>query len=137
MKKQFFGIPIVICGLLIAFGPQFIFKVCDSSCCCSDIPQCHWAAQAEIGIGMLIAALGLGLVIFNDSKTQLGLFIGVFLSGIIAIGFPHALIGGCEMKNMACHKIAFPAITIISIVLVVFTAIVVIYNEFKKNKETA
>jgi len=134
MKKSIIsGAIITVLGLLIAFGPQFLFKVCSTGCgCCGDIPTCHWSARAEIGIGMLIAALGLCFIVLNDSKTQLGLMIGVFLSSIIALAIPHLLIGGCEMKNMACHRVAFPAITVIGAVLLAGSAFYTILTEFKK-----
>jgi len=134
MKKVIIsGGIITVLGLLIALGPQFLFKVCSMSCgCCGDIPTCHWTARAEIGIGMLIAALGLCFIVLNDPKTQLGLMIGIFLSGIVALAIPHALIGGCEMKTMACHRVAFPAITVISAVLLIGSAVYTVLTEFKK-----
>jgi len=135
MKKVIIsGGIITVLGLFIAFGPQFLFKVCSTSCsCCGDIPTCQWTARAEIGIGMLIAALGLCFIVLNDSKTQLGLMIGVFLSGIVALAIPHALIGGCEMKTMACHRVAFPAITVICAVLLIGSAVYTILTEFRKS----
>jgi hypothetical protein len=139
MKKSIIsGAIITALGLLIAFGPQFLFKVCSTSCdCCGDIPTCHWSARAEIGIGMLIAALGLCFIVLNDSKTQLGLIIGVFLSSIIALAIPHALIGGCEMRDMACHRVAFPAITVIGAVLLAGSAVYTILTEVRKTPVAA
>jgi hypothetical protein len=135
MKKSIIsGAIISVLGLLIALGPQFLFRVCSTSCsCCGDIPTCHWTAQAEIGLGLLIAALGLCFIVFNDSKTQFGLSIGVFFSGIIALFIPHGLIGGCEEKSMACHRVAFPAITVLCAVLIIGTALYVYFTEIKKS----
>jgi len=120
---------IIALGLLIALGPQFLFKVClhegDS------FPRCHWSARAEIGIGFLIAALGVCMIVFTETKTRLGLSIGVFLSGIIALSIPHALIGGCGMMAMQCRKVAFPALTVESVVLLVFSAVIVVIYEMK------
>jgi len=124
MKRSIiFGSVVVVLGLLIAFGPQFLFKVCVVNCCCADIPHCHWSVQAEIGIGLLIVSLGICLIVFPDSKTHLGLFIGIFFAGIVALFIPHTLIGGCDVKTMACRKVAFPALTIESIILVIFSVI--------------
>ena len=160
MKKTILsGTIIVVLGLLIAFGPQVMFKVCPPTateasveasaegcgatgggCGCSggsamnvSYPACHWAARAEIGIGMFIAALGICLFIFNDPKTQLGLFIGIFMAGIIAIGIPLALIGGCKATTMACRSLAFPAITILSILLLVYSASIAVYSGCKNK----
>jgi hypothetical protein len=111
----------LVFGLLIALGPQFLFKVCPVVG--AMFMKCHWSAQAEIGVGALIAALGIALVFFADPKTRLGLTIGIFLSGVLALLIPHVLIGGCPMHGMACRKIPFPALTVISILLLLGSAL--------------
>jgi hypothetical protein len=151
MKKTIiFSSIVIILGLFIALGPKFIFKVCDlamastetstenaedccaepekNSCCGpakNSLPICHWSAQAEIGMGLLIAALGACMIVFTDQKTHLGLLIGIFFSSIIALGIPNFLIGGCATMTMRCHKVAFPALTIESAVLLVFSAVLI------------
>lgn len=131
MKKTIISSVVVTAlGLLVAFGPQYLFKVCPAHG--GAFPLCHWSAQAEIGLGMLIAALGLCLTAFSDPKTQLGLAIAIFLAGILVIGIPYALIGGCAGNMMACRRIAFPALTIEGAILVVYSALMVIYIEVKK-----
>jgi hypothetical protein len=76
-------------------GPQFLFKVCAHRE--ESFPHCHWSAQAEIGIGLLIAALG-----------------------------------ACGMMSMQCRKVAFPALTIESVVLLVFSAVIITVTAIKK-----
>jgi hypothetical protein len=155
MKKVYiFSILIIIIGLLIALGPQFLFKVCgysltstmniedtnncgnDDTCGCGNLSInysiCHWSAQAELGIGMLIIALGACLIVFNDIKIQLGLYIGVFFSSLIALFIPNALIGGCNSMDMACRKVAFPALTIESVTLLIFSSIIITYIIIRK-----
>ena len=85
-----------------------------------------------IPLGFLIAALGACMIVFTDQKTRLGFSIGIFLAGIIALFIPHALIGGCGMMSMACRKIAFPALTAESVILLIFSAVIVVINEIKK-----
>jgi len=156
MKKAIIcGSIVIILGLLIALGPQFLFKVCDSKkmsseltnddcsddgCGCSgsvviNYPICHWSARAEIGIGFLIAALGICLIVFTDPKIHLGLFIGIFFTSIIALAIPHSLIGGCAMMTMRCRKTAFPALTAESIALLVFSAIMMTVNARSYNEK--
>jgi hypothetical protein len=131
MKKSFiFSVVMIVLGILIALSPQFLFKVCTVHS--GAFPLCHWSARAELGIGMLIAALGICLIIFNNKKTQLGLYIGIFFTSIISLSIPHALIGGCKASTMACHRVAFPAITIISVIALLFSAFLVVCLE-KKN----
>jgi hypothetical protein len=151
MKKNIiYSSVIIVLGLLIALGPQFLFKVCDpamvstedaddcctvpeeSGCCTStaaSIPVCHWSARGEIGVGLLIVALGICILVFTDFKTQLGLAIGVFFTAIVALFIPHILIGGCSSIAMACHKVAFPALTVESIILLIFSLFIVVYSE--------
>jgi hypothetical protein len=126
------GGAVIIFGLLIALGPQFLFKVCpvvDGM-----FMRCHWSARAEIGVGgPLIAVLGIALVFFANPKIRLGLTIGVFLSGVLALLIPHALIGGCSMHSMACRKVAFPAITVSSILLLITATLNGLYLARKKK----
>jgi CHASE2 domain-containing sensor protein len=88
---------------------------------------CHWTARAELGVGFMIAALGFLLLAFKSAKARLGLACAVFLSGALALSFPHALIGGCEMETMACRAIAFPALTVLSILTVVGSMLEIFY----------
>jgi len=120
IKNSICGAAAFIAGLLIAFGPQFLFKLCSGcgSCCGDGIPTCFWTGRAEIGMGLLMAALGLCLLVFTEPQTQLGLYIGIFLAGLFGLLIPHVIIGGCELRTMGCHRRAFPVLTsICSLVL--------------------
>jgi hypothetical protein len=131
MKKAIiFGAMIIILGLLIAIGPQFLFKVCGHGE--GGFAHCHWSAQAEIGMGFLIVAPGACMIVWTDAKTLLGLAIGTFLASLIALAVPNFLIGGCGMMTMQCRKIAFPALTIESILLAVVSGLMVALIEMKK-----
>jgi len=133
MKKAIiFSAIIIILGLLIALGPQFVFKVCGHGE--EGFPHCHWSAQAEIGMGLLIVALGTCMIVFTDSKTHLGLAIGTFFASIITLAIPNFLIGGCNSMAMKCHRVAFPALTAESIVLLVFSAILITIIVMQKTK---
>jgi hypothetical protein len=122
----------IVLGLLIALGPQFLFKVCGLTAE-GGFMRCHWSAQAEIGVGALIAALGMASLFFAASKIRLGLTIGIFLSGVLALLVPHGLIGGCAMHTMRCHKIAFPSITVIAILLLIGAALNAAYLVRKRE----
>jgi hypothetical protein len=136
MKKGILtGSVTIVLGLLVALGPQVLFKVCAHG---TSFPLCHWSAQAEIGMGLLIAALGICLIVFSDSKTQQGLTIGIFLAAIIALAIPHVLIRGCSVMTMACRKFAFPVLSLICIVTLIGSIINMIHIEvtMKKQKST-
>jgi hypothetical protein len=125
MKKRIIGIIFTALGLLLALGPQFLFKVCEPM---DDMfMKCYWSARAEIGVGAVIAFFGIALIVFTCTKIRLGFVIGILLSGIHALLIPLALIGGCPMDTMPCRKIAFPAIMVISILLLIVAGIYTIY----------
>jgi hypothetical protein len=129
------GAAAIVSGLLIALGPQFLFKVCPVM---GDlIMKCHWSAQAETGADSLIAALGIALVFFANPRVRLGLTIGIFLSAILALLVPHALIGGCAGHHMACRKIAFPSLTVISMLLLIGMGFNALYLAHRKQPPTS
>lgn len=111
------GAGAILSGLLISIGPQTIFKVCTTKPGGSFM-KCHWTAQAEIGVGLLIAVLGVLLLVFSSHPVRLGLSLGVTLAGILAVLFPYVLIGGCPMETMECQRVAFPAITVIAVLTI-------------------
>jgi hypothetical protein len=88
---------------------------------------CHWTARAELGTGAVIAALGLLILAFKSAKTRLGLVCAALLSGALALSFPHVLIGGCEMESMACRAVAFPALTVFSVLAIAGSALELFY----------
>ncbi|MDR0495936.1 MAG: DUF4418 family protein, partial [Treponema sp.] len=115
--------------------PQFLFKVCSHGE--DGFPHCHWTAQGEIGIGLLIAALGACMITFTDPKTHLGLIIGVLMASLIALAIPNFLIGGCGSLAMQCRKLAFPALTAESVALLVFSAIMLTIIALQKPGQGA
>jgi hypothetical protein len=76
---------------------------------------CHWTAQAEIGVGMLIALLGFLLICCPVKDIRLGITAGMCGAGILALLFPHVLIGGCQAESMACNTTAFPILSVLGI----------------------
>jgi hypothetical protein len=111
------GVIYIISGLLIAFGPQTIFKVCAAG---EMIMKCHWSARAEIGIGILSIVSGI-LYLFADLiKVRLNINILTLVSYGIAILIPAVLIGGCENKMMTCRSLTFPVIYVISVTVILY-----------------
>ena len=124
------GATTFLLGLLIALGPQFLFKVCDTQN--SEIFRCFWMARAGICAGILIAALGACLIIFSDLQVRLGLSIGVFLTGILAVFIAHKdFIGGCVDADAACRRFTSPALTVLGALVVLGAFLNLIYLERK------
>jgi len=139
MKKRIIGIVFAVLGLLISLGPQFLFKVCpvkyDPEMMEYLFMKCHWTARVEIGVGALIAILGIALILFTDVKIRLGLAIAICLSGVLALLIPYVLIGGCPMHTMPCRKIAFPGITVASILLLIGAGLYTVYLAKTVNRQ--
>jgi len=133
-KDIIFGALAVIIGLFISLGPMYLFKVCGHSE--RSAPRCYWSAQAELGLGFLITALGACVIVFADAKIRLGLFTGIFFAGIISLAIPNMLIGGCNGAAMACRAVAFPALTIESAILLALSAAILTITalQIKKGK---
>ena len=116
------GLSAIIMGLLIALGPQFLFKLCEPMAN-GRWMKCHWTGQAEIGVGLLIVALGVMLLLLSSEEVRLGLSLSLTFTGGLGLAFPHALIGGCEMARMPCRAVTFPALTVTSVLVIVIFAI--------------
>jgi len=138
MKDILKGAGAAALGLIIALGPKFIFRACTvGECgCCGEYPQCFWATQAVLGMGFLIAALGLCMIILNDRKTQLGMLIGIFATGFIAILIPYVFIGGCPGKTMACYRRAFPGIAVFASLTLAYSAFITVFTSIRMKKST-
>ncbi|MDR0433801.1 MAG: DUF4418 family protein [Gracilibacteraceae bacterium] len=104
----------IAAGLLISLGPRYIFRLCPPTAD-GGWMRCHWTGQAELGAGLLLTLLGACLLVFSAKQTRLGLSVAVFFTALLALLLPAALIGGCPMETMACRRVAFPAVTVISI----------------------
>ncbi len=130
------GTGAVIAGLLVAIGPHTVFKVCEAMHD-GGFMKCHWTAQAELGIGLLIAALGVFLLLSSSAQTRLGLSAAAALAGVLVILFPAVIIGGCGMSTMECQTTAFPALYLLGALIVVgftFNAIYLLLTSRQRNE---
>lgn len=126
------GISSLILGLLIALGPQFIFKICDQN---HGITTCLWTAQALIGVGGVIAVLGAAVVLLSGTPLLPGLSLAILLNSILALLIPNLLIGVCEMATMDCRLVTLPALNIITLLTVIISAASTVYLFLKHRKE--
>jgi len=98
------------------------------------VMKCHWTAQAEFGIGLVIALLGLFLLFFKSEHTRLGLSIALGLNGLLALLIPSALIGVCGNVKMACRSLCLPVLIILGAIVTAAAAANVFYL-FHSNRK--
>ncbi len=91
------------------------------------VMTCHWTARAELGIGFVIAILGVLLIVLQSAQIRIGIHISLTLNGILALLIPNTLIGVCKHPHSQCHSLTLPALTILSIVVILAAIINVIY----------
>ncbi|MDR0877983.1 MAG: DUF4418 family protein [Treponema sp.] len=115
-QRLIFGIFFALIGLLIAIGPYTLFPVCESMG--TMIMKCFWTRRAELGIGLLIAILGILTILFKSPQIRLGLGIGVFLNGALALLIPTALIGVCADPHEPCRLLTLPSLSVLSGILI-------------------
>jgi len=123
MKKTIiFSAILAISGLLIALGPQYLFQGCAAGCC-SAYPDCFWMTKFMLAMGLIIAALGIFCIIYVDPKIQMGMIIGIFLTGIITLLSVHVIIGGCDIPSMECNLVTIPVLTGLGILIIVISIV--------------
>lgn len=126
------GIYFCLAAFLIGAGPKVIFKVCEQG---NSYMKCWWSSQAEIGIAIILAVIGLGILFFQEKMIRLGLSFAAIGAEVVGILIPTVLIGGCMSKSMACQSITFPCLYVISslTILVAVGNSVYLYKQIKKN----
>ena len=127
-NKYVVGALLLVLGLLIAFGPQMLFPVCEFNP--EKAMKCHWMAQAELGVGLVIAVIGVLQMVMGHAKVRQGLSMAAALLGVLVPLLPLKLIGVCMNVHMRCVTLTRPAL----IMLGVLTVLVGGLSAFALNK---
>ena len=93
---------------------------------------CHWSAKASLGIGAMIAVLGL-INFLVKAPTRIGLNISVAATAVLEILVVTLLIGVCDMPTMHCRQVMLPTLVIVS-VLALLCALVAIWFDCRSEK---
>jgi hypothetical protein len=110
------GTIIFAAGALIAVGPQSLFAICDQTHHMHEGHSiCYWTARAEIGVGAVVALLGVGQAVFRDGRVRAGLNIGAAFGAMLAFALANTLIGMDESPMMDCRVKTLPALNVISV----------------------
>lgn len=122
----------VVMGVIVALIPFVLFPVCPSH---EMRMACYYTKQAELGIGIVVAALGLIYIVFNDTGVRKGLSIAQLLNALLVILFPLKLTGLCSGSEMACRIGTKPALTVAGVLIAAFSLInIIILKAAKKDK---
>lgn len=120
----------ILTGLAIAVGPYTLFKVCDTS---EMVMKCWWTVRAETAIGGLLVFSGILILLLRKKEITYAVNLYNVAAGIVALLIPTVLIGGCGKSIMPCRSTTFPAIYIISVIVILFSIGNVIYQSRKQK----
>lgn len=112
-NKYVVGALLLVLGLLIAIGPQKIFPVCEFN---PEKPmKCNWMGKAEIGVGAVIALIGVLQMVMDHAKVRMGLSMAAVPMGLLTLLLPTKLIGVCMNVHMRCVTLTRPALLMLGI----------------------
>jgi hypothetical protein len=133
------AIVLMILALVVIIVPSFF--ACASYGKAIQLPsgksipmKCFWTARAEIGVGVLLLAVGALLFISHKLESRRFLSILALILGIFIALFPTELIGVCAGPNMSCVVVMKPTLLLIGIVTGVLGLAAMIWNFTLKSQ---
>ena len=81
--------------------------------------SCHWAGQAMLGIGLLLAVLSLAALLVKDCRLRAGILFAAAAAAVLGIFVPGTLINLCGMATMRCRAVMRPAMTLLCVLTAV------------------
>ncbi|MCR5275354.1 MAG: DUF4418 family protein [Clostridiales bacterium] len=124
MKNRIiFAAAFILLGLLVILAPTVLFPVCESEMKMA----CFFTKKAEIGAGLVIAALGVIYFFLKNKDIRLGISIAQFLNAGLVLAFPAKLTGLCKMSDMACRVKTYPALIVLSVLLALTAAVNIVF----------
>ena len=124
MKNRIiFAVAFILLGLLVILAPTVLFPVCESEMKMA----CFFTKKAEIGAGLVIAALGVIYFFLKNKDIRLGISIAQFLNAGLVLAFPAKLTGLCKMSDMACRVKTYPALIVLSVLLALTAAVNIVF----------
>ena len=126
MKQKITSIGSLLVGLLLAVGPQFIFKPCPTT---EKFMKCFWSCKALIAVGTILAVISLFRLIAKQAETQKYLALCGLLCCVFAILIPTVIIGGCAKADMICKVLTFPVTHSISVIGIILNTLALLSNK--------
>ena len=122
-NRVIFAAAFILLGLLVILAPTVLFPVCESEMKMA----CFFTKKAEIGAGLVIAALGVIYFFLKNKDIRLGISIAQFLNAGLVLAFPAKLTGLCKMSDMACRVKTYPALIVLSVLLALTAAVNIVF----------
>ncbi|MDR2357169.1 MAG: DUF4418 family protein [Oscillospiraceae bacterium] len=127
MKNRLIGGGVtVLTGALLAAGPRTVFKICDQSHHAGH-STCFWTAQTTLGIGIVLALIGVAYVFFTDARIRAGLSLAAAGDVLFVLLTANVFIGVDSDPMMSCRLKTLPALNVISAAALVLSAVNVIW----------
>lgn len=104
----------ILSGLLVVLIPTVLFPVCSAE---KMKMACYFTKKAEIGLGIVIAAIGALYFFFKNEGVRLGLSLTQILLSALVLLYPTKLIGICKSTDMACRVKTLPALIVVTVLL--------------------
>lgn len=114
-------VTVLLCALLL-IGVLSFFAPCGPKEDGSWM-SCHWAGRAVTGTAALLLALALGKTIFRSREGKAAFSVSLILGSLLAMLLPGRLIGLCMMADMRCRSVFSPAVTAVSLCILVISLI--------------
>jgi hypothetical protein len=133
------AIVLIISGLVTIFVPSFY--TCQVHGKAIQLPggksvpmKCLWTARAEIGMGVLLLAVGIFLFISRTLESRRFLSVLVLILGIFVLLLPTTLIGICINPDMPCVVLMKPILLLIGVVTGALGIVATAWNFTRKSK---
>ena len=133
------AIVLMISALVLIFVPSFY--TCAAHGKAIQLPggasipmKCLWTARAEIGMGVLLLAVGIFLFISRTLESRRFLSVLVLILGIFVLLLPTTLIGICINPDMPCVVLMKPILLLIGVVTGALGIVATAWNFVRKSK---
>ncbi|MBS7576717.1 MULTISPECIES: DUF4418 family protein [unclassified Enterococcus] len=133
MRRKIISILIILIGLLVAIGPQFIFPVCKVTS--EMVMRCHYTAMMSIGLGIALAIIAILIFLGKSVPYIKALYLTAGIFGALIIATPTILIGVCDSPMMHCHTMTRPILILLGVLTIVLSLIGYLYARIERHEK--
>ena len=83
---------------------------------------CHWAGMAVNAIAGVLVIISLLHLVIPDFRIRLGLSLAAIPLAACACFIPGSIIGLCMMKDMRCHTVMAPAVSVFAFLIIIMAS---------------